>query len=339
MSVLATGAAQIRASRRVKRRWLAVALVVITGVGVTYWRLEPSFAPRVIEYPMLVKTDIPTAVAVAPEGAVWFTIELSDAIGVLRDGKIHRLPKGTPNLEPLGLAVDASGGAWYTDTPARAIARMAPDGTIRSFPLASPVARMGRLAVAADGTVWFADATTFSITSLKNGVFTRHDLGPSRASPFAVAVAADGTVWATLQEVNKLLRLSRDGQLTEFDVPTRLSGLGDVAVDPSGAVWFIETRANKIGQFEQGSGFAEFAIPTPAAAPTALAVAPDGAIWFTELRAQKLGRLHDGRITEFRLPQADARPFSIAVDAENNVWYTDLSGRLAMLAFDRGTAR
>jgi streptogramin lyase len=88
---------------------------------------------------MLVKTDIPTALAVASDGAVWFTIEFSDAIAVFRNGKIERFPKGTQNLEPLGLGVDAAGAAWYTDTPVRAISRISPDGSIRSFSLSTPI--------------------------------------------------------------------------------------------------------------------------------------------------------------------------------------------------------
>jgi virginiamycin B lyase len=328
------------APKRPIRRWLRMtALLLIVGVSTALWRFGPWTDPGVTEYPMLSKTDIPTAVAVAPDGAVWFTIEMADAIGVLRNGRIERLPKGMQNLEPLGLAIDAQGGAWYTDVPARAIARIAPDGTISSFPLATPVARLGRLAVATDGAVWFTDATTLSITRLKDGVFTRHDLGAYRASPFAIAVGADGTVWATLQEANKLLRISLDGRLSEFDVPTRASGLGDVAVDASGAVWFIEGRANKIGRFAEAARFAEFAVPTPSAGLTALAVAPDGSIWFSELRGQRLGRLHAGSITEFRLPRVDVRPFGVAIDAANNVWYTDLSGRLAVLPAARAKAR
>ena len=130
-----------------------------------------------IEYPMLVKTDIPTAVGVAPDGAVWFTIEFSDAIGVFRNGKIERIRKGSQNLEPLGLAADGAGGAWYTDTPMRAISRISSDGMIRSFPLSTPIVRLGRLAVAPDGAVWFADIATASVTRLQDGVFMRHDVG------------------------------------------------------------------------------------------------------------------------------------------------------------------
>jgi virginiamycin B lyase len=319
--------------RRIWHRpvWLVPAtIVLVAGLGVLVWRFSPRSDPGFIEYRMLVKTDIPTALAVAPDGAVWFTIEFSDAIAVFRNGKIERFPKGTQNLEPLGLAVDAGGGAWYTDTPKRAISRISPDGSIRSFPLSTPIVNLGRLAVAPDGAVWFADVTTASVTQLQHGVFMRHDVGSLGAPPYGIAVDTGGTVWTTLQGKDKLARISSDGQVTELDVPTHSSGLGDIVVDQSGAVWFLELRANKIGRFGEGR-FTEFMIPTPSAGPTALAAAPDGSVWFTELSAGRLGRLREGRVTEFRLPRADSRPFGVTVDMANNVWYTDLSGWLGML--------
>jgi virginiamycin B lyase len=306
-------------------------------IAVLVWLLGVRSAPGFIEYPMLVKTDIPTAVDVTPNGAVWFTVEFSDAIGVFRNGKIERIRKESENLEPLGLAADGEGGAWYTDTPKRAISRISPAGGIRSFPLSTPIVRLGRLAVAADGAVWFADVTTASVTRLQNGIFKRHDVSSEGASPYGVAVDPNGTVWTTLQGTDKLGRISPEGQLTAIDVPTRNSGLGDIVVDRSGAVWFVELRANKIGRFAEGR-FTEFTIPTPSAGLTAIAAAPDGSVWFTELSVGKLGRLRDGRVTEFRLPRADSRPFGLAVDATNDVWYTDLSGWLGMLPAVRAKA-
>src|SRR5207245_2419590 len=132
--------------------------------------------------------------------------------------------------------------------------------------------------------------------------------------------------------------LTPNGQLTELDVPTRQSGLGDVIVDRTGAVWFIELRVNQIGRFAHGR-FEEFPVPTPSAGLITLAAAPDGAVWFTELRAGQLGRLRDGRVTEFRIPRDGARPFGVAVDAANNVWYTDLSGWLGVLPAASATSR
>jgi virginiamycin B lyase len=323
--------------RSVRTLAIAAGLLIAAGAAIAgWWGVFTDHG--VVEYPMRQQTDIPAAVAVARDGTVWFTIEFSDTIGRLRDGRIETFPKGKQNVEPLGLAVDAAGFAWYTDGPMRAISQVSPEGAITSFALSTPIARLARLAVAPDGAVWFADGTTFSVTRLKDGVFTPHDLGQVFAAPFGVAAAADGTVWATVQNTNKLVRIAPSGEMVQLDPPSRAGGLGDVAVDAHGAVWFVEMRANKVGRYADGT-FAEFTVPTPRAGLTALAVAPDGAVWFTELRAGKLGRLRHGVVTEFTLPRRRARPFGIAVDGASNVWYTDLGGWLGMLPAERARAR
>jgi virginiamycin B lyase len=275
---------------------------------------------------------------------VWFTLESSDAIGRLRNGRIERIRTGAQSIEPLGLAVDREGRAWYTEAPKQRISRASPDGAIASFGLSTPVARLGRLTVGPDTTVWFAESTVMSVTQLRDGRFTRHVMGtlgqkvPADAPPFGVAIAPDGAVWATLPSSDQLLRIAPDGNTTAFDVPTRASGLGDVAVAADGSVYFLETTANKIGRLA-GGRFEEFAVPTPRAGLVALAVAPDGAAWFTQLRGHRLGRLRGGTIKEFALPRPDARPFGITVDGANNVWYSDLSGWLGRLEASRARDR
>ena len=325
------------------RLWLFVAggIVVALAAGAGVTGLIGRWARwGFVEFKMPNRTDIPVAVVVARDGTVWFTLEASDAVGRLRNGVIQKVGTGRENLEPLGLAVDAEGSAWYTNARARSITRISADGAVTSFPLSTPVARLGRLSVAADGAVWFAEPTTVSVTRLKDGVFMRYTVGPlspvgsSNVGPFGVAVDPQGTVWATLQNANKLARIRPDGEMAVFEVPTPRSGLGDLAVDGRGAIWLLESGANKVARFA-GGRFEEFSVPTPNAGLTALAVAPDGAAWFTELRAHKLGRVRDGIITEFTLPRSDARPFGIAVDARNNVWYTDLSGWIGRLAAER----
>ena len=327
------------------RAWLGLAIaltLVVAGLMLFTWPTGPSGPAGFEEIRLPNRTDIPVAIATAHDGTVWFTLESSDALGRLRNGQIERVPKDGESIEPLGLAVDADGRAWYTEAPKRTISRASPDGTIASFGIATPVARLGRLAIAPDGAVWFAEPSVMSVTRLKDGRFTRHVVGahaakvPPDAAPFGVAVAPDGAVWVTLPNADQLLRIGPDGAATAFEVPTRQSGLGDIAVAPNGMVYFLEITANKIGRFADGR-FEEFTVPTAKAGLTALAVAPDGAAWFTELRAHRLGRLHNSKITEFDLPRQNARPFGITVDGRNNVWYADLSGWLGRL--DAGRAR
>lgn len=315
-----------------RRLWLTalsiIAVAVASGAA-AWWTLQPH-KPAFVEYPMTVATDIPTAIATAPDGTAWFSIDFSDAIGMVRNGKVERLSKGSRNAEPIGLGVDAAGNAWLADPPAVAIQRVAPNGEIRSFPLGTPIARLGRLTVAPDGGVWFAESTAFSITRLKDGELKRHEISMVRGAPFGVAAAPDGSVWATLQAGNSLVRIAADGTMTEFEVPSRGASPTDVAVDPSGTVWFLEFRANRIGRFRDGK-FGEIDVPLERAALSGLAAAPDGSVWFGMLRGAALGRVRDGHVKTFRLPRDNARPFSVAVDRTGNVWYTDISGWVGML--------
>jgi virginiamycin B lyase len=299
------------------------------GSAVLIWR-SAAAPPRFDEQRMLVPGDIPAALAVGPDDSIWFSIENSNALGVVRGGTMQRVPKGRESLEPLGLAVADDGSVWFTDPVGEAIGHLAADGSLESFPLPTRLSQFGRLAVAKDGSVWAADSWSNSLIRLHQGTFTAYTATTSGAAPFGVATDRHGGVWATLQAANKLIHIDPAGQVTELEPPTRSSGLSDVAVDASGAVWFVELRAAKIGRYADGR-FDEYALPRAQGGITDLAVAPDGSVWFTMLRAQKLGRLRDGVVEEFALPRSDARPFGIRVDAAGNVWYTDLSGWLGVL--------
>ena len=101
---------------------VAGALIAIL-LGAPLWLHSIWIWRGITEYRMQGARDIPTAVAGAPDGTVWFTIDFSDAIGVFKQNRLHRIPKEGQNFEPLGLAVGRDGYAWYTDGPSRRISR------------------------------------------------------------------------------------------------------------------------------------------------------------------------------------------------------------------------
>lgn len=283
-----------------------------------------------VEYPMMVSNDIPTAVAVAPDGTVWFTIGFADAVGMIREGKMQRLPKPKQNVEPVGLAVDKQGAAWFTDPTEVLISRIVPSGEINSFSLGTPIARLGRLAIAPDGAVWFAESTTYGFSRLKDGVLTRNVPKSVRGGPYGVAVDAKGVVWGTLQNGNQLIRIEPGREIVEYEIPTPGSSPSDVTVDPDGNVWVVEFRGNKIAKFSNGK-FAEFTVPGEWAGLSGLAATADGAVWFGMLRRHAIGRLRDGEFKIFDLPRKDARPYTLSTDHTGNVWYADISGFVGML--------
>jgi len=275
-------------------------------------------------------SQMPTAIAVGPDGSVWFTIDLGDTIGRLRNGRIEFLPTGIKLIEPVGLAAAPDGSAWFTDNAAHAVSRVAVSGEVTRVPLDTPSVRLGRLAVGANGAVWFAEGTGYSISEIRDGHLIRHIYESPRGGPYGVAVAPDGTAWASLQSGDQIIRVGTDGAIKAFDLPSAASVPSDVAIGPDGAVWFLEYRTNAIGRLV-GDNIQEFPIGEKGAGLSGLAVAPDGAVWFGLLREGSLGRLRDGQILHFRLPRSRAKPYTVAIDRDGNVWYADITGYIGML--------
>jgi virginiamycin B lyase len=276
---------------------IVVAIAVVIAASVFWrWRHGQGSGGDFVEYPMTVASDIPTTVAV----------------------------------EPVGLAVDANGAAWFTDPTEVQISRILPSGEIKSFPLGTPIARLGRLAVAPDGAVWFAESTAYGFTRLKDGVLTRNVPKSVRGGPYGVAVDAKGDVWGTLQSGNQLVKISPGQEIAEYEIPTPGSSPSDVAADGAGNIWVLEFRSNKIAKFSGGK-FSEFPVPGEWSGLSGIAAGPDGSVWFGLLRLNAIGRLRDGQFKIFALPRKDARPYTIATDRMGNVWYADIGGFVGML--------
>lgn len=290
---------------------------------------RPAPAAVFVEY----KTDemeTPTAIAAAPDGTVWFTLDGSAALGRVRDGRLERVPTPGEAVQPLGLGVAADRTVWYTDSAARAIARLTPDGAVARYTLGTPSVRLARLAVAPDGAAWFAEPTGYSITRLKDGALTRHVFDSPRGAPYGVAASADGSIWATLEGANQILHIAPDGSMEATDVPRDDALPSDIAVGPDGSAWFIEFRTDRIARLKDGR-FQEYEVGETAAGLSGLAVASDGTVWFGMLRTGSLGRLRDGKVERYKLPRDRARPCSIALDGAGNVWYADISGYIGRL--------
>src|SRR5262249_52045681 len=69
---------------------------------------------------------------------------------------------------------------------------------------------------------------------------------PSKeCNPEYIIRGADGNVWVSELVANKIARVTPSGDLTEFDVPTPLSGPAGIALAPGG-MWFSELYANQL---------------------------------------------------------------------------------------------
>jgi uncharacterized repeat protein (TIGR01451 family) len=221
------------------------------------------------------------------------------------------------------------GAVWFSQENGK-LGRMSTTGEFTSFEVgAQPT---GGLAVTSNGDIWFTTDGNQIGRFRSGGRALLFDIpqSASSADPWRLAAGPDGNVWFTEQTGNKIGRLTPQGTVTEFAVPTENAGPGELTGGPDGNVWFTEVMADKIGRITPAGQITEFAIPKSStslpggtAALTEIVTGPDGSLWFTE-QSRGIGRITpDGKITEFTTPTQSPQPYGIAAGPDGNLWFTE----------------
>src|SRR5687767_3030047 len=77
----------------------------------------------------------------------------------------------------------------------------------------------------------------------------------------AITQGPDGNLWFTERLGNKIGRITPDGTITEFPVPTAFSEPWEIAAGPDGNLWFTEQFGHKIGRITPEGEITEFPLP------------------------------------------------------------------------------
>lgn|GEM_PF-2579032 len=150
-----------------------------------------------------------------------------------------------------------------------------------------------KITLGADNFIWFASdprlnsSTPSQILRLdpSNGqVVNTYTLGEGSVVADLTA-GPDGAIWFADSGLNEIARLSTDGTVKHYPVPTANSGLFGIATGCDGAIWFTERGANKIGRITTSGSIAEYAVPTPNAGLGEIAGCLGNALYFTETHA------------------------------------------------------
>lgn len=224
-------------------------------------------------------------------------------------------------------------------------------GTIVQYPIPSNPAGPQGLAAGPDGAEWFVELDTGRIGRVTpEGAFTELPTpGGSDAFLRDITAGPDGAMWFTDSgscadaDCNYLVnghigRITMNGNLTVFPVPSPLGDPWNIVAGPDGNLWFTEigdyfnssnpANVAKIGRITPSGVVTEFPVPTAASAPNGIAVGPDGALWFVENTGNKIGRITTaGSITEFPIPTPNARAIGIAAGVDGNLWFTEQLGQ------------
>src|SRR4030095_10482284 len=127
-------------------------------------------------------------------------------------------------------------------------------------------------------------APTTAPTQAPNPQLLEYNIPTSDSEPGGIVAGPDAAVWFVETAVNKIGRISIDGVVTEYAVPTAHAidtDQGFLAVGPDSALWFNEDRVNQIGRITVEGEITEFDLPKGLSPIRELITAPDGALWVT----------------------------------------------------------
>jgi virginiamycin B lyase len=143
--------------------------------------------------------------------------------------------------------------------------------------------------------------------------------------PHGLGIGGDGkTIWYTGKATGTVGKITPDGMIQTYALPTVGSVPIYIKAGPDGNMWVTELVGNMIARVTPNGEVTEFPIPTYNSRPIAIVPEPGGkAMWFSEEAGNKVGRIDmAGNITEFTVPkyQENVILAGLAFDNEKNLW-------------------
>ncbi|MEO6990096.1 MAG: hypothetical protein ABI346_05580 [Candidatus Baltobacteraceae bacterium] len=277
----------------------------------------------------------PFAIAVGPDGNLWLTESVGEAIArVTPNGNVREFPvPGSSQRGDLlfGITAGPANTLWVADATAGSVLESTISGTMRSVFVGSP-STSGPSDLVPDefGNLWVADGIANAIEQIvPSGGATSFPLPVRNAEPYWI-VHADGDQWFT-EEPGKIGRFDGAGHLVaEYPTPhypnAKLLGI----TSTRGTIWYADAADDVIGEVDDGGMVREFPLPAPSgerAGPFFLTGDDVGNVWFTYLSesgdADAIGRLDGaGRVTMLTLPFS-AAPSGITFGPDRNIWFLE----------------
>src|SRR5215475_14867278 len=239
----------------------------------------------------------PSEIVAAADGAMWFTEFNAGAIGrITATGLITEYPIPTASSAPDGLIPGRDGSIWFAETRGNKIGRITLDGQITEFAVPTASTNPTSVAAGSDGNIWFTERRTASSTGAvarlipATGAVTEFPV-TAGGHPLVITAGPDGNLWFTEVPGNHIGRITPDGVITEFPIPTPASRPNNIRPGPHDALYFVET-VGKIARVTLDGTIKEYDLPNPSDQPVGVGAGPDGNdVWFTGSADITIGRL------------------------------------------------
>jgi streptogramin lyase len=219
-------------------------------------------AATVISDPLPMVESNPIAVALGPDGNVWFSENAAgDARNITAEGLISApAAASTATAMPTGIVTGPDGNLWMAETGVDKIAQIIPAGVVTEFPV------------------------------------------PTGSEPLDLAIGNDGKLYFTEWEssnIGRMLITASGGNSPgyvdgQFSTPTGNANPNGIVLGPDCNIWFTETNSGYVGTVDNigtPGHISEYLLPTSESQPVGIAVGPDGNLWIAESAADQLAVL------------------------------------------------
>jgi virginiamycin B lyase len=190
-------------------------------------------------------SDNSGAIAVGPDGAMWFTDVTDQLIG--RITTAGAVTEYTVSASPLAIVRGPDGALWFTDSGVARIGRITTSGVVSYVSL--PGSGVD-LTVGSDGNLWVSQGIGGGILRVTaQGSATRYPVpGAIGQTPDAgwLVTARDGNVWFGDPTNDAVGWISPQGDAHEYQVPGQYPQRSHwpapdrLAVGPDGHIWFLQ---------------------------------------------------------------------------------------------------
>jgi streptogramin lyase len=253
---------------------------------------------------------------------------------------------------PTGVAIDATGNAWFANQGSNAITKIAPDGTLLSTYTNAGFLGAQAIAVDQSGDLWVAGTAQNTVLQLTSAGAVANTLtGSGLNGPASIAIDPRGYAWVANLNGNSVTAIT--GGLASGTGLSALSGSpftaggtlanpSGIAVDGSGNVWVGNTGAHVVAELSSAGATLSGAGDTDGLllAPYGIAIGPSGSVLATSPAINAVTALSSTGAAAAFSPASGAglsTPTSIAVDGAGIVWAAN-SASLSALSATTGTA-
>jgi streptogramin lyase len=263
----------------------------------------------------------PHSIQVAPDGSLWVTLALGNALGrfdpVTERWTIHPLAEG---YYPHTLRFDRDGRIWFTLAASNHLGVLDPaTGAIRTVRLPARTWSQAAAIRLLPAMLWVGRYVDLRGAAGESG-------GMTFPVPYGVDVAPDGSVWFSQLNEHRIGRVDPETLAYEM-IDTPFSAPRRLRFDSKGALWIPGFSSGVLARFEPVTReFRTFELPIePRGSETPYALHVDrrtDTVWICGTNSDTLIRFEPAaeRFTVYPLPTRVTYTREIDFDAEGRIW-------------------